>query len=199
VSSARRSSYVEYSANGGALEIGPASYGPGGRGAQIRFTIIDSPLGRLLVAGTNNGVCAVSLGNSDAVLKAELSGDYPAAEIRRDDAAIRPWARAIVDYLDGLNRDLNLPLDVRATPFQLRVWKRLCAIPCGKTSSYKQLAEALGNPKAARAVGSAVGANPVAILIPCHRAIREGGGLGGYRWGLDRKRALLDRERSRAS
>ncbi len=182
----------------GELLITPATYGPRGRGAQITFTIVESPLGLVLVAGTPKGICEVSLGDSDSYLEAELSGDYPEAEIRRDDIAIGRWAKAAVDYIAGRTSAVDLPLDIRATPFQLRIWKELCAIPCGTTRSYLEIARRVGHPKAARAVGHAIGSNPISVLVPCHRAVRTSGALGGYRWGLERKRMLLAQERARS-
>lgn len=166
-------------------------------GMRISYTIVDSRLGRLLVAATERGVCAVSLHDSDAVLEAELARDYPKAELNRGDSVPQEWIDALLNFLNGRSRDLNLPLDVQATEFQQRVWDALRAIPYGSTLTYGELASALGYPKtAARAVGHACAVNPVSLAIPCHRAIRNDGGLGGYRWGLDRKRALLAQEGS---
>jgi O-6-methylguanine DNA methyltransferase len=164
---------------------------------RISYTIIDSALGRLLVAATERGVSAVSLHDSDAVLESELARDYPEAELHREGGVPQEWIDRLLNYLSGHAADLDLPLDVRATEFQQRVWDALRAIPYGSTRTYGELAGALGYPKtAARAVGHACATNPVSLVIPCHRAIRNDGGLGGYRWGLDRKRALLARERS---
>ena len=129
-------------------------------------------------------------------LEAALRAEYPAAEVRRDDAGLNPWADDLIGHLDGRLPHLNLPIDVRATAFQRRVWQELLAIPYGGTKTYSEIARALGQPTAARAVARACATNPVAVLIPCHRVVREGGGLGGYRWGLERKKALLDREKN---
>jgi AraC family transcriptional regulator, regulatory protein of adaptative response / methylated-DNA-[protein]-cysteine methyltransferase len=170
------------------------SYGPGGSGANIGYSIVDSPLGRLLVAGTRHGLCFAALGDSDRVIISELRGDYPKATIHRDDALAGKWARAIAKNLGGDSAIHKLPLDIRGTPFQRSVWDQLRAIPCGETRSYTEIARRIGRPRAIRAVGTANGANPVAIVIPCHRALRASGDLGGYRWGLERKRRLLELE-----
>jgi len=185
------------------LGMTPASYRKGGAGVVIRFVISESALGTLLVAGTANGVCAVKLGDDADVLMAELDDEFPAAEIQRmEDSAsgqasarLQGWAGAISDYLNGGGVEIHLPLDVRATVFQWRVWNRLAAIPAGQTRTYQQLAQELGQPTASRAVGQACASNPVAPIVPCHRAIRTDGGLGGYRWGIQRKARLLELER----
>jgi AraC family transcriptional regulator, regulatory protein of adaptative response / methylated-DNA-[protein]-cysteine methyltransferase len=170
------------------------SYGPGGHGARIGYSIGDSALGRLLVAGTRHGLCFAALGDSDRVIISELRADYPKASIQRDDALAGKWARAIAKDLHGDSAILKLPLDIRGTPFQRLVWDQLRAIPRGETRSYTEIARRIGRPRAIRAVGTANGANPVAIVIPCHRALRASGHLGGYRWGLERKRRLLELE-----
>jgi len=172
------------------LGMTPATYRRGGQGMHINYTIIDCSLGRLLVAATERGVCAVSLGDSDAALEAALLNEYPAAEIHHDGAAFSEWISPLLSYLNGQQPHLNLPLDVQATAFQWRVWETLRAIPYGRTRSYGEIAQAIGNPKAVRAVARACATNPVAVVIPCHRVVREDGGLGGYRWGLERKKAL---------
>ncbi|HWP43932.1 MAG TPA: methylated-DNA--[protein]-cysteine S-methyltransferase [Blastocatellia bacterium] len=163
---------------------------------RINYTIVDSPLGRLLVAGTEKGVCHISLGDRDRELEAELRSDYPGAEIRADGSGLAEWVEATLLYLRGERMSLDLPVDVGdATDFQKRVWQQLRAIPPGTTHTYGEIARALGyTPASARAVGRACATNPVSLVIPCHRAVREDGGLGGYRWGLERKRALLERE-----
>lgn len=161
---------------------------------RINYTIVDCPLGRLLVAATERGICAVSLGNSDAALEAALVSEYPAAEIRRDSAALSQWVSVLLKHLSGQYPHLDLPLDVQATAFQWRVWQALRAIPYSRTRSYSEIAQTIGRPTAVRAVAHACATNPVALVIPCHRAVREDGGLGGYRWGLERKRALLTQE-----
>lgn len=169
-------------------------YGVGGRGAEIAYSIADCTLGRLIVAGTNRGICFAGLGDSDDNLEGELRGDYPRATIRRDDVKLRAWIDPIARYLAGRSPMPDLPLDIRGTPFQLQVWNELRAIPAGETRSYTEIARRIGRPASIRAVGTANGANPVSILIPCHRALRASGHLGGYRWGLERKRKLLEME-----
>jgi AraC family transcriptional regulator of adaptative response/methylated-DNA-[protein]-cysteine methyltransferase len=151
-------------------------------------------LGRLLVAATERGICAVYLGDDDAVLQATLGQEYPAAAIAPAEDALEPWVAAILRHLQGHPLATDLPLDVQATAFQGRVWEALRAIPYGSTRSYSAVAGALGQPTAARAVAGACAHNPVALVIPCHRVVAAGGGLGGYRWGVARKRALLAQE-----
>jgi AraC family transcriptional regulator of adaptative response/methylated-DNA-[protein]-cysteine methyltransferase len=160
----------------------------------ISYTLVDCPLGRLLIAITDRGLCAVSLGDSDAELVAELLGEYPAAEFYRNDVDLSLWVSSILDHLKGEPIHLDLPLDLQATAFQWRVWQELRAIPYGSTRSYSEIAKALGNPKAARAVARACATNPVSIVIPCHRVVREDGSLCGYRWGVERKQALIAKE-----
>ena len=191
-------SYVRYMSRNGAGEliVGDASYGPHGRGARIVYTIVDSPFGHILVATTSRGVCWVGIHGSGARLEAALRDDFHAAEVIRGDDGVRGLARKIVNYINGEN--LELPLDIRATPFQRDVWRKLCAIAWGTTRSYGEIARRLGRPRASRAVGHANGSNPVAIVIPCHRAIGADGTLTGYRWGLECKRRLLDHERALA-
>lgn len=166
------------------------------RSLGIFFTLARCRLGRLLLAGTERGLCAVYLGDSDAELEAELANDFPAVVLRREDAALSAWANTLVNHLDGRQPCLDLPLDVRATAFQWRVWQELRAIPYGSTRSYRDVACALGRPNAVRAVARACATNPVSLVIPCHRVVRTDGGLGGYRWGLERKQALLVQERT---
>ena len=180
------------------LGMTPASYAKGGKGARIAYAIVDSPLGRLLLAATAKGICFVSLAERDATLEAALRAEFPEAEvIIRDEAAIAPALEALLAHLDGRTPHLALPLDVRATAFQRRVWQELMAIPPGETRSYSEIATALGLPKGQRAVGRACATNPVAIVVPCHRVLRADGALGGYRWGLGHKEALLRREAGR--
>lgn len=178
----------------------PASYRRGGPGTAIHYTVVDCSLGRLLVAATGKGVCAVRLGDDDAKLRAELAHEYPAAELYQDESsALNEWVEEILSYLTGQQPRLDLPLDIQATAFQRQVWEALRTIPYGSTRSYGEVAAALGQPKAVRAVAHACAVNPVALVIPCHRVVRQDGNLAGYRWGLDRKRALLDKERAVAS
>jgi AraC family transcriptional regulator, regulatory protein of adaptative response / methylated-DNA-[protein]-cysteine methyltransferase len=180
------------------LGMSPASYRNGGVGMRIAYAIADSPLGRVLVAGTERGVCSVSLGSQDAALEALLAAEFPHATIRRDDALIRPWLDEVLASLQGRPPLLTFPLDTAGTPFQREVWQELRAIPAGERRTYGEVAARLGKPRAARAVANACAANPVAIVIPCHRVVRGDGRIGGYRWGAERKRALLASEQSRA-
>jgi AraC family transcriptional regulator of adaptative response/methylated-DNA-[protein]-cysteine methyltransferase len=177
------------------LGMTPATYQNGGPRVRVRYTIIDCPLGRLLMAGTDRGVCAVSLGDGDAELEAFLHDEYPAAEVTRDDGALAGWVAAVVRHLEGQQPHLDLPLDVRATAFQRRVWQELCRIPYGGTKTYGEVARAIGRPEAVRAVARACATNPVSIIVPCHRVVGSDGSLTGYRWGVQRKRALLAKER----
>ncbi len=178
------------------LGMTPATYRRGGRGMRIGYTVVDCPLGRLLVAATLRGVSAVYLGDSDRPLEAALRREYPQAEIERNTNGLSTWVRALLRHLEGRQPHLDLPTDVQATAFQRRVWEALRAIPHGSTRSYSQIARTLGQPKATRAVARACATNPVSVVVPCHRVVREDGGLGGYRWGLGRKRALLEQERA---
>ena len=184
-----------YEQAAGELGMTPATYGRGGEGANISYTVVSSPLGRLLVAVTERGVCAVKMGDSDAKLEKDLHREYPAATINRDNAALRSTVQTVLSHLTNEPKQ-ELPLDIRATAFQRQVWEKLRTIPYGQTLSYGAVAKALGNPGAVRAVGRACATNPVALVIPCHRVVREDHSLGGYRWGLDRKRKLLERERA---
>jgi AraC family transcriptional regulator of adaptative response/methylated-DNA-[protein]-cysteine methyltransferase len=176
------------------LGMTPATYRRGGKGMHISYTIVNCSLGRLLVAATERGLCAVSLSNSDAELVATLLGEYPAAEFEHDDVGLSLLVRSLLDHLNSEHIDLNLPLDLQATAFQWRVWEELRAIPYGSTRSYSEIAQAIGHPKAVRAVARACATNPVSLAIPCHRVVRGDGSLGGYRWGLERKQALLAQE-----
>ncbi len=176
------------------LGMTPATYGRGGRGAVINYTIAQCALGHLLVAATERGVCAVRLGDSEDALQIDLKDEYPAAEIKRADDAMAKSIQSVLDYLAGKQPRLDLPLDIQATAFQWKVWESLRAIPGGETRSYSEVAKSVGRPNAVRAVARACASNPVALVIPCHRVIREDKSLGGYRWGLERKKALLEQE-----
>lgn len=178
------------------LGMTPGIYRRGGRDVRIRFTIVDSPLGRLLMAGTERGICAVCIDDEDAVLQEALRAEFPAATIARDDAALSPWVADLLAHLGGQRPHVQLPLDVQATAFQWRVWQELCKIPYGSTRSYTEIATALGQPTAARAVARACATNPVALIVPCHRVVRGNGDLAGYRWGIGRKRTLLEAEQA---
>ena len=176
------------------LGMTPGTYLRGGRGMRIRYTIINCLLGRLLVAATEKGVCAVSIGKSDEGLEVALSGEYPAAEIHRDKGGLDEYVTTLLKYFDGKQPHLDLPLDIQVTAFQWRVYEALRTIPYGDTRTYGEIAEAIGSPKAVRAVARACASNPTAIVIPCHRVVRKDGGLSGYRWGLERKKTLLAKE-----
>ena len=188
-----------YERAGTAFGMTPATYRRGGLGANIDFSIAESPLGRLLVAATRRGVCSVMIGDADRALEIELRGEYPHAEIRRNNAILSAPVRGLLAYLCGRSPHPDLPLDVRATAFQWRVWRQLRAIPYGETRSYQEIARAIGSPTAARAVARACATNPVALLIPCHRVVRTDGSMGGYRWGIQRKEQLLAQEKSAGS
>jgi AraC family transcriptional regulator of adaptative response/methylated-DNA-[protein]-cysteine methyltransferase len=183
----------------GRLGMTPATYRRKGKGMNINYAIADSHLGRLLVAATERGVCSVQLGDADDELESALAAEYPAAEIKRDGTRLGDVVEGLLRHLEGSRPDLGLPLDLQATAFQLRVWDELRRIPYGSTRSYAEVAEAIGRPTATRAVARACATNPVALVTPCHRVVRTGGALGGYRWGVGRKERLLEQERSGAA
>jgi AraC family transcriptional regulator of adaptative response/methylated-DNA-[protein]-cysteine methyltransferase len=179
-----------------ALGMTPATFRKGGVGMTIGYEIAECPLGRLLVAATERGICAVYLGDADADLTVILRSEFPKAEISEGGDDMTSTVAAILAHLDGEQPNLDLPLDVQATAFQRRVWDELRRIPYGEQRTYGEIAKALGRPKSARAVGRACASNPASIVIPCHRAVGSDGKLTGYRWGLDRKRKLLEREQA---
>lgn len=177
------------------LGMTPGAYRRAGEGMKITYRVVDSPLGRLLVARTSHGVCHLSLGDGDESQVDALRREYPAAEITREEGKPDKWTLEVLDYLAGRASRLgDIPLDVAGTEFQRRVWRELQAIPRGSTRSYEDVARSMGRPTAARAVSRACATNPVSLIIPCHRVVRKGGGLGGYRWGIERKRRLLESE-----
>src|SRR3984885_5695418 len=176
------------------LGMTPATYRHGGAGMKIRYTIVSSPLGRLLVGATERGISALYLGKDDGSLENSLRKEYPRAEIRRDRNGLEGWVGKILAHVRGREPNLDLPTDVQATAFQRRVWEELRKIPYGATRTYSQVARAIGKPKAIRAVARACATNPVSVVVPCHRVLREDGNLAGYRWGLERKQALLEHE-----
>jgi AraC family transcriptional regulator of adaptative response/methylated-DNA-[protein]-cysteine methyltransferase len=176
------------------LGMTPATYGRGGRGVKIDYTIVKSPLGQLLVAVTERGVCAVRMADDDLALEKDLRAEFPEATIERADRVLRPTVEKVLAHLTNNEPHLDLPLDIRATAFQRQVWEKLRAIPYGQTVSYGDIAKSLGKSGAVRAVGRACATNPVALVIPCHRVVREDKSLGGYRWGLERKEKLLAHE-----
>jgi AraC family transcriptional regulator of adaptative response/methylated-DNA-[protein]-cysteine methyltransferase len=180
------------------LGMTPATYRKRGAGMLIRFTIVPCALGRLLVAATERGIAAVSLAANDTALERALGEEYAAARRKRDDAALGPAVKAILAHLAGEAPDLALPLDLQATAFQWRVWRELQKIPYGETRSYGEIARRIGKPRAVRAVANACARNRAALVIPCHRAVREDGTPGGYRWGAERKAKLLAAEKARA-
>ncbi len=186
---------VRYGRGGiGELIVNGASYGVNGAGARVAFTVVDSQFGRILIATTRVGVCWIGVSENEAHLIVELQRDLCAAEISRDHEALSALAQTTIDFIHGNAREIVLPVDLRGTPFQISVWRELCAIPWGATRSYSEIARRLGRPEASRAVGAANGSNPLAIIIPCHRAIGADGSLTGYRWGLEYKRLLLNHE-----
>ena len=178
--------------------MSPATYRRGGAGAQIGFITVEVPLGWLLVASTSKGICAVTLGNSQAVLESNLRDEFPHAEVQHN-AHVKPqWVKAIAAGLSGSPRQINLPLDVQGTAFQWRVWRALQQIRPGDTRSYSDVAAEIGRPGAVRAVARACATNPVCLVIPCHRVVTKNGDVGGYRWGVSRKQRLLESEKSRS-
>lgn len=187
-----------YERSNAQLGMTPATYQKGGKGMKIEYTIAKSPLGKVLVAATERGVSAVYLGDAHNQLVAELREEYPRAEISPAAHNSQRWVREIVQRIEGKPAQEDLPLDLQATAFQRRVWQELQRIPRGSTRTYSQVARALGKPKAVRAVARACATNPVSVVVPCHRVVREDGSLAGYRWGLTRKEQLLATERAAA-
>lgn len=180
------------------LGMTPAAYKRRGRGEEIRYTTVNSPLGYLLVAATARGLCNVQLGETVAELEDRLLQEFCHASLRRADDELQEWCSALVDYLSGMPLP-QLPCDVKATAFQLRVWQALGEIPIGTTRSYSNIACLIGQPTAVRAVARACATNPIALIVPCHRVVPSSGGVGGYRWGVARKQALLELERQYAN
>ena len=179
---------------GGSLGMTPGRYRKGGEGELIRYATAATTLGRVLVAATDRGVCSIELGDSDEALEARLVARFPGAKLAGDDPEFAGRVQAVVALVDRPGVGLDLPLDVRGTAFQRLVWEALRRIEVGSTATYAEVARSIGRPTATRAVAGACAANLLAVVIPCHRVVREGGGLGGYRWGVERKRALLDLE-----
>ena len=176
------------------LGMTPASYRDGGAGATITFTVTDSPLGALLVAVTERGLCKVDLADDAIAAEWALSNEFHRADIRRDDDALAPIVAEVLARIDGRKPARELPLDVRGTAFQRRVWEELQRIPLGETRTYGEIAAAIDAPRASRAVGSACGANPVPVVVPCHRVLPASGGIGNYGLGPRRKQRLLEHE-----
>jgi AraC family transcriptional regulator of adaptative response/methylated-DNA-[protein]-cysteine methyltransferase len=168
-----------------------------GKGQRIAFSCFASPLGRILIAATERGLCSVKLGDDEASLKKILSEEFGEATLVEDAKPLAKYRQQILAFVAGEASLARVPVDIRGTVFQRRVWDALRRIPSGETRTYTEIARAIGRPAAVRAVGSACGANPVALVVPCHRAIRTDGGLGGYAWGLSRKKRLLQVERTK--
>lgn len=183
-----------YERSAGQLGMTPGEYQKGGPTA-VRFVTAACDLGQLLLAATDRGVCAVFLADTDDELTTNLKAEFPAATINRDDAGLAEWLGRLLKQIGGERPHADLPLDVRATAFQRRVWEELRRIPVGQTRTYRQVAEAIGRPTAARAVARACATNPASVVIPCHRVVGSGGGLTGFRWGVGRKKKLLEKEK----
>lgn len=180
--------------SGDVLGMTPITYRAGGEAITITYTIMSCSLGYLMVATTPRGVCKISLGDSEDELNTDLTREFPSANLTRDNAQLTQFVMPIIAYLEGQRTHLDLPLDIAATSFQRRVWEMLRQIPYGETRSYDEVAVMLGQPTASRAVARACATNPVALAIPCHRVVRKNGDLAGYRWGMNRKRVILQTE-----
>lgn len=178
------------------LGMTPSTYRKKGEGITIFYSVVDCPLGLLLVAVTEKGVCKISLGDDESELIADMATEFELSERIRDDEGVGFWTEKVIGYLKGWTPNLELPLDIQATAFQMKVWQKLQAIPIGETRTYSDIAEEIGQPTATRAVANACAKNPVALVIPCHRIIRKDTSLGGYRWGIERKQALLQQEKA---
>jgi AraC family transcriptional regulator of adaptative response/methylated-DNA-[protein]-cysteine methyltransferase len=183
-----------YAAADGLLGMTPSQYRAGGVDTEIRFAIGECSLGAILVARSPRGICAIALGDEPEALLRGLQDRFPNADLIGADAAFEREVAAVIGHVEAPRLGLALPLDVRGTAFQQRVWQALLEIPPGSTLSYTEVARRVGQPSAVRAVASAIAANTLAVAIPCHRVVRQDGSLSGYRWGVARKQALLDRE-----
>ena len=188
-----------YADAGARLGMTPTRFRAGGAGETIRFAIGASTLGAILVAASAQGICCILLGDDPELLARDLQDRFPRAELEGADAAFAATVARVVGFVEAPQLGLDLPLDVRGTAFQQRVWQALRAVPAGETVSYGELAARLGMPAGARAIAGACAANPIAVAVPCHRVVRNDGALSGYRWGVERKRALLERERLAAA
>ncbi len=180
------------------LGMTPDKYRRGAIAAAIRYTCADSPLGRMLIAATERGICSIQFGRSDGELMAGLKREFPFAARKADEGGLQSWVNSLLRHMRGKDLDSSLPLDIRATAFQRSVWEYLQSIPFGATRSYSQVAKGIGRPSAVRAVARACATNPVAVAIPCHRVVRQDGSMGGYRWGIERKKTLLELEQTAA-
>lgn len=181
------------------LGMTPGQYKNGGMGMKIVYELLDTPLGKMIMAGTERGVCSVKFGEDGDSLVKELGLEFPQAVIEKQTGELSGWVEQMTHYFTGASRRLDIPLEIQATAFQTKVWAELRKIPFGETRSYSQLAESVGKPSAARAVATACAANPVAIVNPCHRIIHSNGSISGYRWGVERKKALLEMEKNTKS
>ena len=187
-----------YATTSGVLGMTPTSFRSGGTGTSMHFAVGECSLGSILVAATDKGVCAIFLGDDPDALLRELQDRFPRAQLVGGDSDFERTVARVVGLVETPALGLDLPLDVRGTAFQQRVWEALCDIPAGSTASYTDIARRVGAPRAVRGVAQACAANPVAVAIPCHRVVRSDGALAGYRWGVERKRALLEREAARS-
>lgn len=183
-----------YEQSNALLGMTPSDWRRGGANTEIRFAIGQSSLGAILVATSVKGICAILLGDDPDQLARDLQDQFPNAQLIGDDDEFARLVARVVGFVEAPQQGLDLPLDVRGTAFQQRVWEALRKIPAGSTASYSEIAERIGAPKAVRAVAQACASNKIAVAIPCHRVVRNDGALSGYRWGVERKRALLDRE-----
>jgi AraC family transcriptional regulator of adaptative response/methylated-DNA-[protein]-cysteine methyltransferase len=183
-----------YESSNARLGMTPKTYREGGRGQKIRFAVGACSLGAILVAATDKGICAILIGDDPDALVRDLQDRFAKAALIGGDKTFETTVAQVVGFVEAPRIGLDLPLDIGGTAFQQRVWQALQAIPVGTTASYTDVARAIGLPSATRAVAGACGANPIAVAIPCHRVVRADGGLSGYRWGIERKKALLDRE-----
>lgn len=187
------SSRALYETVQGQLGMRPSTYKKGGPGERIVYAIADSPLGRMLIGATEKGICALYLGEDDSLIR-QLHTEFHRATLVQDSQSIAPYVQTVLDHLSGLHIHLDFPLDVHATVFQQRVWAALQEIPYGQTRSYREVAEMIGEPNAVRAVARACARNPVSVIVPCHRVVGADSKLKGYRWGIERKQALLEQE-----
>ena len=184
-----------YEKSNSQLGMTPSAYSRGGKGMKINYTVVECSLGNLLVAATERGICSIAFGDTEKELEESLRKEFPRADIGQDKNGLSQWVMALLLHLEGRMPRLNLPLDVQATVFQQRVWEELRRIPYGETRSYSDIARSLDQPTVTRAVARACATNPAALVTPCHRVVREDGSLSGYRWGIERKKKLLDKER----
>jgi AraC family transcriptional regulator of adaptative response/methylated-DNA-[protein]-cysteine methyltransferase len=180
----------------GELGMTPATYRSGGAGVSIRYSVVMCSLGRLLVAVSDRGVCAVRFGDSTRELITELRREFSFADVQEEVTGISDLVRRVVSCVDGQTIDPDIPLDIRGTAFQAKVWETLRKIPRGETRTYAEIADKISKPSAVRAVANACASNPVAVLVPCHRIVRTDGSMGGYRWGMERKKQLLEMEQA---